>query len=217
VINHAGGLTQQDYSTADYTQLFLGLQYSLLRKPFREAAKQRDTIGEPKQVFMCLGGADPNNDTIEVLKKCASESDFSQIHLVLGGAYLHQDELNKYLKQANLKVLIHRNLDAMQMVALMQKCGVAITPPSTIAYEYLSTGGTLFLKVIADNQLNINRYFLHAGLAFSFEKDFPKVTKEQVNQAQQKQVELLDGKMQQRYLHIFKQLLVSSEKTITIA
>ncbi|MFK7934873.1 MAG: pseudaminic acid cytidylyltransferase [Saprospiraceae bacterium] len=217
VINHAGGLTAQDYSTTDDTQLFLGLKYSLLRKPFREAAKSRNTQGEPKKLFVCLGGADPNNDTISVLEKCAAAADFTQIHLVLGGAYLHITALNDFLQQSNLNVTIHRNLNAEQMVSLMKQCGVAVTPPSTIAYEYLSVGGILFLKVIADNQLNINRYFLSEELAFSFEKDFPQVATEKANKALQKQAELLDGKMQQRYLNIFRQLQFSTTKNALTA
>lgn len=206
VINHAGGLTPMDYSTADDTVLFLGLEYALLRQPFRVAAAHRQSVGNTEHLFICLGGADPKNDTLAVLQHCEKIDAIVQIHLVLGGAYLHENALKDYLSSSNLRITIHRNLDAEQMVALMQQCGTAITPPSTIAYEYLSVGGTLFLKVIADNQLNINRYFLETGLAFSFEKDFMKIKNEQIEKALEQQRIAFDGQTQARYLELFHNL-----------
>lgn len=217
IINHAGGLTPEDYSAKADTQFHLGLKYALLRKPFRLAAQQRMMVKNEENLFICLGGADPKNDTLTVLKRCEEVGHFQNIHLVLGGAYSHDNLLNEYLQQTKLRISLHRNLDAQQMVDLMRQCGVAITPPSTTAYEYLSVGGTLFLKVIADNQLNINRYFLNEGLAFSYEKNFPKVSIEQQKEALGNQAELLDGKMQARYIAIFKQLHASNNKSIAVA
>lgn len=217
IINHAGGLTPKDYSAEADTQFYLGLKYALLRQPFRLAAQQRMEVKPSENLFICLGGADPKNDTLEVVKKCSEVGYFKNIHLVLGGAYLHQKPLQEYLKQTKLAITIHRNLNAQQIVDLMQKCGTAITPPSTIAYEYLSVSGTLFLKVIADNQLNINRYFLQEGLAFSYEKDFPKVGMEQQKTALAKQAALLDGKMQERYLNIFQQLHTETKSRAAVA
>jgi UDP-2,4-diacetamido-2,4,6-trideoxy-beta-L-altropyranose hydrolase len=204
VINHAGGMNLKDYSFEPYTKFFLGLQYALLRKPFREAAKNRK-LDKPNNIFICLGGADPNNDTLGVLKQIGQFDETTTCYLVLGGAYLHKKSLMTYLQNSSIKIEILQNLSAYEMVHYMNLCAKAITPPSTIAYEYLSTGGILYLKIIADNQININRYFLNEGLAFSFD-NYNQIAPITIINTINKQKELLDGYSDRRYIEIFKLL-----------
>lgn len=204
VINHAGGLTREKYSAEKYTQFCLGLQYALLRKPFREAARNRIYPDRREnKVFICLGGADPNNDTLEVLEKLEQHANINHCYLVLGGAYLHRAALEDFLKKSSLKIELLSNLSAEEMVRYMKKCSKAITPPSTVSYEYLSVGGELYLKIIADNQLNINNYFIKEGLAFTFEQ-FGNINAASVHLALQKQQKLLDGNVEERFLNQFK-------------
>lgn len=208
IINHAGGVEKKQYRFEKYTKLFLGLEYALLRKPFREAAKNK--IEKPNNLFICLGGADPKNHTLEVLEKVEKTGEKNTCFLVLGGAYLHQTELDNFLKNTTLKIEILSNLSADEMVFYMNQCARAITPPSTVSYEYLSTGGTLFLKIIADNQLNINRYFLNANLALNFEEDFGKYDEEMLAEFLKKQPNLFDGNQQKRFRDIFYRLTTST-------
>jgi UDP-2,4-diacetamido-2,4,6-trideoxy-beta-L-altropyranose hydrolase len=166
IVNHAGGVTQGDYSIEDYTTLKLGLQYALLRKEFREAAlRLHRSQFEKGKVFVCLGGADPNNDLLSVLDLCQSCSFIQQVAVVIGAAYNHRSALSQYLNSTRLKVELLTNLSAVQMVAVMRSCEAAITPPSSIAYEWLSVGGSLFLKTIADNQKEMYAYFIDNNYA----------------------------------------------------
>ena len=207
IINHAGGLTPAHYSAEEYTRFFLGLSYALLRKPFRDAAQKKvENLDSTNDVFICMGGADPNNDTINVLRKCEAITNIGTCFLVIGAAYQYEKELQAFIAQSFLKIEILSNLDADQMARYMEKCRIAITPPSTVSYEYLSTRGLLYLKVIADNQKNINRYFLEEGLAFDFDQDFDVLLEpsSEKKMALEKQQLIFDGNQQKRFLSLFK-------------
>ena len=69
VINHAPGLRQSNYSIEDYTKLYLGLDYSLLREEFYQAAMAKRHIESIDNLFICLGGADTHNLTLKILQK----------------------------------------------------------------------------------------------------------------------------------------------------
>ena len=202
VINHAGGLKKSDYSTEPYTMIFLGLKYALLRRPFREFAKNRTSLSEETNTFICLGGADPNNNTLEVLKLCCDKAGTGKYFLVIGEAFLYKDSIEEYLNHFQMDIEVLSNLSALEMISYMKKCKRAITSPSTIAYEYLSVGGELYLKTIAENQININNYFLSSGFAFSIQ-DYPLKNKEATSKALYKQKQAFDGKTDLRYINMF--------------
>jgi UDP-2,4-diacetamido-2,4,6-trideoxy-beta-L-altropyranose hydrolase len=208
VINHAGGIAKTDYSAAEETQFYLGLEYALLRKSFRAIAKNK--VEKFDNLFICLGGADPKNDTLEILKKVEQTGETNTCYLVVGGAYLHQKALENFLEKTTLKVELLSNLSADDMVFYMNQCARAITPPSTVSYEYLSTGGLLYLKVIADNQMNINQYFLEANLALNFEADFGNYDKNSIDIFLKNQLNLFDGNQQKRFLNIFYNLVITT-------
>lgn len=202
VINHAGGLGVKDYSIEDYSNLCLGLEYALLRKPFRDAAINREQREiEKGSVFICLGGADPNNDTIEILHKCENLFYINKCYLILGSAFLYENELYEFIKESDLEIEVLRNLDAKSMVHIMEKCGVAITPPSSVSFEYLAVSGELYLKIIADNQIKIYNYFVNEGYA----KDVENFVSRNENKIEIKRP--IDGKSGDRFISLFKSLV----------
>ena len=75
VINHAYGAKKEDYSIEPYTQLCLGLNYALLRKPFLEklTKKNRDSL------LVCYGGLDIHNLTCKTLRFL--ETEIRQYHV----------------------------------------------------------------------------------------------------------------------------------------
>ena len=68
IINSSGGITPLEYTSHPDTLFYLGPQYTLLRKPFLEMAEKRRKRLKNQDVFICLGGADPGNQTLEVVK-----------------------------------------------------------------------------------------------------------------------------------------------------
>lgn len=205
IINHAGGAKLVWYSKESHSQLYLGTQYALLRAPFLEAARQQTNKHQNKAVFVCFGGADPNNDTIDVLQRCEKQHGIEKCYVVIGGAYEHKEALEAFALASNLQIEVLSNLTAHQMATTMQKCPIAICSPSSVSYEYLSVGGTLYLHPIADNQKDIFNFLINSGLAFSL-NDFPQEDTDLIAQATEYQASAFDGKSGRRILKIFRKL-----------
>lgn len=61
VINHAPNISENLYNIPDKSRLALGLDYALLRPKFLTAAKNASARTKSDSVFICFGGADPDN------------------------------------------------------------------------------------------------------------------------------------------------------------
>ena len=205
VINTAGGVRESFYTAAPHTRFFLGPRYALLHPAFNRQTKRDQTLAKAQQTFICLGGADPNNDTLQVLKKCENLPSVQECHLVTGAAYQYLSELKSFLKDTRLKVKHHRHLSPEAMAQLMGQCARAICTPSSISYEYLSIGGELYLHPIADNQAHIFDYLIKNKMAFRFDQ-FPVNSITLRTKAREKQKEIFNGQSAHNILQLFKSL-----------
>jgi len=208
IINTAGTLQKSDYSVEGYTQCYLGPQYALLRSVFLNSAKKDKPAFATRKVFVNMGGADPFNDTIKTVSYLTAFEYFDEINIVTGAAFQFRNQLYNLIKQ-DVRIKHYSSLDALQMAQLMHKCGIAICPPSGVAFEYASIRGLLFLKQIADNQVEVKKYFIEQGLAFDFENDFTQIvsSEQKINDALHhvvdKQMAVLDGQSDQRLRRLF--------------
>ena len=212
IINHSGGFTPLHYHSLPFTQFYLGPRYSLLRQPFLKAAQNRRNSITDKNCFVCFGGADPNNRTMQVLKKDTIRHYFEKLHVVVGNAYQYKNELEVFVKDKE-KIVIHCALSPTDMVAIMKQCSYAICSPSTVVYEYLSVGGIVFLDQIADNQKDVISYFLKDGMAFSPDL-IGCLTNKDVASSFTKQSLLFDGASDQRFRRLFHQHFESKKLDI---
>lgn len=213
VINQALGIEKEDYVIGPQTILKLGTRFSLLRKEIRSAQKRLLTAPSDGPILLCCGGADPKNDSLRILQQLVALKLELPIHLVLGAAYAYGAELEAYLAEGHqTEIMVHYDLSARSLVNLIQKCPKAILPPSTIAYEYLSIGGLLFLEVIADNQLRMFESFVKLGLAKPFSQFQPAtdITTRQWRMLLQHQATYFDGQQQARFKQIFNELTVAA-------
>jgi UDP-2,4-diacetamido-2,4,6-trideoxy-beta-L-altropyranose hydrolase len=203
VINHAGGLSEHLYSKEFYTQCYLGLEYLLLQSNFLKVAREEQSGSKEDNIFVCMGGADANNDTLKVLKTIENRSEpkGKTCYVVLGPAYLYQEALQKFMQTSNLNVIILSNLSADKMLDYMKLCSMAVCPPSTVSFEYLCTKGTLYLYQTADNQKDVKAYLLTEKLAIDFKENFPTKPVISANRTMK-----IDGKSSDRLLALFKKL-----------
>jgi len=154
-----------DFKSTLYTKLCLGTKYAMLRKPFLQATQVERKIHDSKKLFICFGGADPLNYSKTALEASLSLIQFETIHIVLGNAYLHLEELQELLQGKQSRIVLHQNLDAVQMTSLMQSCQVALVSASGISYEAASIGMGLITILSADNQQGIFDFLTTKGLA----------------------------------------------------
>lgn len=165
VVNHAGGLSSADYDAGEYTKFCLGPHYALLRPEFL----QPDGFGEPPvdgPIFVSMGGADPKNTSLEVLKAIQYIDPTLPVHLVLGPFHPDRSAMESFQTQLpNLAIL--QNLSAAQMVDELTNCSLAITACSTIAYEVCAINRPLIGVVTADNQARLAQFLSEEKLALS--------------------------------------------------
>lgn len=166
VINFCGAIDEKRYSKEFYTQLYLGAQYVFLRPPFLR--KTVDKSNAPKRLLINMGGADPTNETRGLIHLILSQRTTFPVEVVVGQNYAFSKDLSVLIKPYPF-IVLHQSLNAVQMFEVMSRCTIAILPPSTVALEFLSTGGILFLKKTAENQACILKYLLAQNAAFSID------------------------------------------------
>ena len=211
IINHGGGSAASKYPHYLNTQYCLGPKYALLRPPFWQFAQNKnEEISNGEALFICFGGADPENYTVNTLKLIGTDST-TKCHVVIGSAYQHKDVLDEFIRSSNLNIEISNNLSAEDMVVLMSTCNTAITSASTIAYEYLSTGGLLYLKQTADNQIHLYNYLIDNKLAFNVD-EYPLIDDYKINESQIIQNNVFDGNQAKRLRNIFKSLILDTRE-----
>lgn len=166
VINHAGGVTSNDYQAEPYTQFLLGPHYAMLRLPF---FVPQTSIPQEGPIFVSLGGADPSNTTVRVLEGLFScfktlKQEW-RVHVVIGPMQQNRPTIEAFqIGFRHLKIL--SSLTAEQMVAELNKCQLSITACSTVAYEVCSVGRPLIAIQTADNQERIARFLQQNELTF---------------------------------------------------
>ena len=155
VINHAPGTKESQFSIEDYTKLYLGPDYLLLRKDFREATRKYTSFKEKKNVYVCYGGSDELNFT-----RRACEIIFNNVprHLdvVVGGGYEFYDDLVAF---ANGKdITIYRNASPEQIVSLLQESFLAVVSDSMVFFEACCLRRPIICGYDCDNQRFISQY-----------------------------------------------------------
>lgn len=165
VINFCGAISKNAFSKERYTQLCLGLNYLFLRTPFLRVKPPRKNMGE--RILLNMGGADSGNETLNILNFLLEIRFSWQIEVIVGQNYIFGEQLNSVAVN-HPHISIKRGLTAQEMFNVMANCAVAILPPSTVALEFLSTGGLLFLKKTAENQDCINKYLQQEKWAYDF-------------------------------------------------
>ncbi|GAB4039626.1 UDP-2,4-diacetamido-2,4,6-trideoxy-beta-L-altropyranose hydrolase [Spirosoma gilvum] len=165
VINHAGGVSNDEYDAADYTQFYLGPHYTMLRPEFLKP----EGFGEPPTnvpIFVSLGGADPENRSLTVVEGIKKADASLPVHIVLGPFHPNRAAIEAFQAELpNLTIL--ENLSASQMVETLQQCRLAITASSTISYEVCAVNRPLIAVVTADNQARLARFLSEKKLALS--------------------------------------------------
>lgn len=222
VINHAPFSSTFNYKKQPYTRLALGTKYALLRPNFLKAAQLERVIEKIDTVFICFGGADPYNLTLKALKAVLAGNYFKHIHIVLGGAYKHEEYL-EFAKKCQNKLTTHRNLSESQLIDIMKNSQFAIAPASTILYELCCVKMPILSGFYVDNQKQIykgllNKKVIFGGGDFSHYSviDFQKKIEETLNSDIELQIsnqhKLFNGNSKKQLLQIINSMSISFRK-----
>ncbi|WP_348724153.1 UDP-2,4-diacetamido-2,4,6-trideoxy-beta-L-altropyranose hydrolase [Tenacibaculum sp. 190524A05c] len=171
VINHSPGVTENDYTGQNYTSYALGTKFALLRPKFLDLAKVNRNIEKIDSVFICFGGADPDNLTLKSVKGVLDIHQIKKINIVLGGAYKSKEIYS--IQKLDKRINIFQNLSEDDMVKVMLDSHLAIVPSSTILFEVCSVKMPVLSGYFVDNQRGIysalkEKNIIISGDNFSF-------------------------------------------------
>lgn len=218
VINHAYGCHKEDYSVEQYTQLCLGLNYALLRKPFLDLnAKPNHS---QKRVLICYGGLDVHNLTCKTILSLGDVIEKYKVEVIVGAAFSAKEELSE-LARKNTNIHIHTALNAEEMSALMRESQIAFLSASSVLWEAIFSGCKIIYGYYVDNQLDICRNVgNNLSLGLSYVGDLREVTSDNLKTAFLKAVDS-DNKMvfkkpdvRSHYLALFNSEVTVREATI---
>lgn len=152
VLNQNFGISEEDYQDkiAPETKLLLGPEYLLLRNEFREKRRTtKDIVPVAKRVLVTMGGGDPHNQTLKVLKGLDGVSGL-QIISVIGAGYRYTGELKSYIEHLRQDVELIEN--CRYMSDLMFAADMAISAGGSTCWELACLGVPGLAIILADNQ-----------------------------------------------------------------
>ena len=163
LINNIPGFSIESFKKKEYTKLYLGIDYALLRKEFFNPAL-RDVKKRENTVFISFGGGDFFNISEKIIGFLNRINPDFEIHLLIGDAYMFYDSIKKYNN-----ITIHKNINASEVALLMASSTVCIIPASSLLNEAASIGSAVLLGYFAENQIQPYEYFVANDLAIGLD------------------------------------------------
>ncbi len=156
VINH--GIDDPHlFDVESYTRLCLGLDWALLRSPFREVKKTREKKTEQiENVVVCFGGVDNHNLTDQYINYLKTMyPNITNIHAIIGSFYQTTLPVNTLSN-----VSFYRNVSATEVANLFSASDLAIVSASTICIEALACGTKVAAGWYVENQKEFYEYLV---------------------------------------------------------
>lgn len=164
VINHAPSIARP-IKKEPYTTCYFGTKYAMLRPLFLEQAiLEKKKVLTVDSVFVCFGGADNLDLTYKAVQALLEFHNIKKIHIVVGAGYKNT-AVNEFLDTSD-RVILHRNIDEVAMVHVMQSCQFAIAPASTIVYELCCVKMPILSGYYVPNQKHIYQGLLNHKVIF---------------------------------------------------
>jgi UDP-2,4-diacetamido-2,4,6-trideoxy-beta-L-altropyranose hydrolase len=160
IINHSPNVSSDLYSAEPYTKFYLGLQYSLLRKPFLNAIaktepRKRNDISLMK-VVISFGSADPLNLIDTYINAITVLPNVKSIVAIVG-------EKNSIINKKIPKVIFRSSLSADLICEIFKTNDIAILSAGTIIREALACGIYVIGGYFVQNQIENYQGFVDAN------------------------------------------------------
>ncbi|WP_019153816.1 UDP-2,4-diacetamido-2,4,6-trideoxy-beta-L-altropyranose hydrolase [Robertmurraya massiliosenegalensis] len=129
----------------------LGPNYLIMRDEFIAVrVKQRERTGEIKNLLVFMGGTDPTNETMKVLKALKKTNhSFEVIHVVVGNGNVHKEEIRTICAIQHYEY--HCQID--YMAKLMNEVDFSIGAGGSTTWERCYVGLPSSSTIVADNQI----------------------------------------------------------------
>jgi UDP-2,4-diacetamido-2,4,6-trideoxy-beta-L-altropyranose hydrolase len=154
-------------SREPFTHLLLGTRYTLLRREFIKWKEWKRKIPNvARKVLVTLGGSDPDNQTLRVIRALRQlDVDGLEAVVVVGANNPHFRKLKSAIHSSRFHVNIVYNV--FDMPELMTWADVAISAGGSTCWEMAFMGLPTVLLVLAENQQAIAASLDNASAAIS--------------------------------------------------
>jgi UDP-2,4-diacetamido-2,4,6-trideoxy-beta-L-altropyranose hydrolase len=151
------------YSCDRDTVKLLGCEYVLLRREFLKYKDWKREIPEKaKKILVTMGGADPDNVTLKVIKALNSLDDSDlEVKIIAGPANPNISSLEKELRLSPFNFCLLPSVS--NMPELMAWADVAISAGGSTCWELAFMGLPILIITVADNQMGIAEGLGKAG------------------------------------------------------
>jgi len=133
-----------------YTKLLLGPKYALLREDFASNRKAKGISEKVQKVLVTMGGGDPYNQSLKVLRALDSMEGAFSITVLLGSSFLFQEEIEIFTRRTSKKIKIVQNTN--QVARLMKESDLAISAAGCTVWELCCLGVPTILLILSENQ-----------------------------------------------------------------
>ena len=208
IINHAPGVLPTFYDAQPHTYYALGPDFALLRPSFLKNANLFKSRKHLNKVFICLGGADYNNLTAQIVSGVVECNIFKKVIVVTGAAFQQLESLTSLLKENVVEH--HHEVAEEKMALLMANSDIAIVPASGIIFEAIASGCIVVSSYYVKNQEAIFEGFKKLNAAY-FLDNFNDVNENFLsdlvkNYTPKSDVRLIDGQSGKRLKELFNNI-----------
>ncbi|EMJ56425.1 pseudaminic acid biosynthesis-associated protein PseG [Leptospira interrogans serovar Valbuzzi str. Duyster] len=165
ILNPGLGGTYLDYDK-EQNQIFTGIEYVLLRKPYREDFERPNVREKVESILITLGGSDQLNlvpKILEILTKIKPEWGKE---VVIGSSFQNIKEIESIMDK-NTK--LHLRMSASEMRDLMLSVDLAVTAGGQTTYELAKCAVPMIIIETAENQkLNVQTWHEYCGIPIIF-------------------------------------------------
>ena len=152
LLNQNSNASRLSYSCDRDTVKLLGCEYVLLRREFTKYNDwKREISDKAKKILVSMGGADPDNVTLKVVKALNSLNDSDlKVKIVVGPATPNIGSLER---ESNLSPFaIHFLSSVSNMPELMAWADIAVSAGGSTCWELAFMGLPYMVLVLAENQ-----------------------------------------------------------------
>ena len=191
------------YSVESYTQIVAGLEWSILREPFRKPISVNKR--QKGSIVISFGGTDQYSLTEKVVDVLAS-NDYLLSVICTNRV---SEERRTLLKDKGVQV--YTDIPAQKVAALYEQAEFAVLSSSTVCLEALSRGTKVLAGYYVDNQINFYNLLLDGhcitGLGDLLDENcFTKLT-DKMNEVSEQMNFMIDFTNQkENYISLFKSL-----------
>ena len=146
-------------------QLLLGVKYILLKQEYINSSEKREPIKKLKRINIFMGGGDPSNETLKIMKICNNLNkklrSILKFDVIVGSSNKNKELIEEYCQDKN-EFTFYYNINYMEKV--LAQADLAIGAGGGTSYERCIMKVPTLVICIAENQKLVLDRFINSGI-----------------------------------------------------